>query len=113
MLFSVEMDHVKSGPALTPETGEQFIKEVVLPTIERAAQLVAEKKILAGGPVLGRVALRFIVDVDSLKEVDHIVTSLPLWPLAETQITALIGFDERRAHVQKMLERLASSLKQQ
>jgi muconolactone delta-isomerase len=107
MLFLVELDHVKSGTPLTPEAGAAFIEQIILPTIARGQQLIAEKKILSGGPVLGRVALRFIVEADSLEGVDRIVTSLPLWPLAETRITPLIAFSERGQHVQKLLESLA------
>jgi hypothetical protein len=60
------------------------------------------------GPVLGRVALRFIAQADSLQEIDLIISSLPIWPLAETRVTPLISFDERRNYVQKLLEKLAT-----
>ncbi|HEY2826648.1 MAG TPA: hypothetical protein VGJ04_03525 [Pirellulales bacterium] len=106
MIFLVEIDHVKSGPLLTPETGREFIEQIIFPTIALAEQLVAEKKILAGGPVLGRVALRFIVQADSLQDVDRMVTSLPIWPLAETRITPLIALGDRRDHAKGILERL-------
>ena len=49
MLFLVELDHVKSGAMLTPETGKEFIEKIIFPTLARAEQLVAEKKILARG----------------------------------------------------------------
>jgi hypothetical protein len=111
MLFLVEMDHVKSGPALTPETGRQFIEQIIFPTIVQGTQLLAEKRILAGGPVLGQVALRFIMEADSLGEVDRILTGLPIWPVAETRVTPLISFDERRADAQAIRERLASAPK--
>jgi muconolactone delta-isomerase len=106
MIYLIEIDHVKSGAAPTPETGREFIEQIIFPTIALAEELVAEKKILAGGPVLGRVALRFIVQADSAQDVDRIVTGLPLWPLAETRITPLITFGERRAHAQAILDRL-------
>ena len=48
----VELDHVKSGAILTPEAGRAFIEQIILSTLARDEQL-AEKKILAGGPVLG------------------------------------------------------------
>ncbi len=108
MLFLVELDHVKSGAFLTPEAGRTFIEQVIFPTITRAEQLVAEKKIVAGGPALGRIALRFILDVESLQEADGLISSLPLWPLAETRITPLIAFADRRNSVQSLLGSLAS-----
>ena len=108
MLFLIELDHVKSGTPLTPEAGQAFIEQIIFPTLARAEELVKAKKILAGGPVLGRVALRFIVEADSLPDVDRIITSLPIWPLAETRVTPLIAFSERRQHAQTLLETLTS-----
>ncbi|SRR3989442_259731 len=110
MLFLVELDHVKSGTLSTPEIGRAFIEKIIFPTLARAGQLVKEKKILSGGPVLGRVALRFIMEADSAENVDRMITSLPIWPLAETRVTPLIALDERREHLKEMLERLATVL---
>jgi hypothetical protein len=36
------------------------------------------------------------------------ISSLPLWPAAETRVTPLIAFSERREHVQQLLETLRS-----
>ena len=63
---------------------------------------------MAGGPVAGRIALRFKVETDSLQDIDRIVSSLPIWPVAETRITPLIAFADRRNTVQALLEKLAS-----
>ncbi len=108
MLFLVELDHVKSGSLSTPEAGRAFIEQVIFPTLARAEQLVAEKKIVSGGPVVGRVALRLIIEADSSEQVDRMITSLPLWPVAETRVTPLITFSERRNHVEAVLARLTS-----
>ncbi len=107
MLF-LELDHVKSGVLLTPEAGRAFIEQIIFPTLARAEQLVAEKKILAGGPAVGRIALRFIVEAGSLQDVDRIISSLPLWPLADTRVTPLITFADRRNGVQQLLKSLAA-----
>ena len=109
MLVLVELDHVKSGQLLTPEAGLTFIEKIILPTLARAEELAKEKKILAGGPVVGRMALRFIVEAESLPDVDRMISSLPIWPLAETRVTPLISFADRRNSVQAVLERLVSS----
>ncbi len=82
MLFLVELDHVKSGALLTPEAGRAFIEQIIFPTIARDEQLVANKNILLGGPVVRRVALRSIVEADSSQDVDRIISSLPLWTVA-------------------------------
>jgi muconolactone delta-isomerase len=106
MQFLVELDHVKSGAPLTPDAARSFIEQVIFPTIARAEQLVTEKKILAGGPVAGRIARRFVMEADSASHVDQLVTSLPLWPLADTRVTPLISLGERRQHAQHLLENL-------
>ena len=106
MLFLVELDHVRSGPPAAPEAGLAFIEQVIFPTIARAEQLVAEKKIVAGGPVVGRIALRLIVEAGSVEEADRIVSGLPLWTVAETRVTPLITFEDRRRHVQALRQRL-------
>ena len=108
MLFLVELDHVKSGTMLTPEAGRAFVEQIIFPTIERAEQLIAEGRILAGGPVAGRIAVRFIADVATAKELDQLVTSLPLWTVADTRVTALIDFGDRRAHLQTLLQRMTT-----
>ena len=92
---------------MTPEAGRAFVDGIILPTLARAEQLMAEKTIIAGGPVTGRIALRFIVEADSLPEVDRIVTSLPLWPLAESCVTPLVTVSDRRASVEALIGKLA------
>ena len=94
---------------LTPEAARAFIQQIIFPTLARAEQLMAEKTILAGGPVAGRIALRFIVEAGSLLEVDRIVSSLPIWPLAETRLTPLVGLDDRRKSVEALLGHLAAT----
>lgn len=113
MLFLVELDHVKSGLMPTPEVGRAFIEQIIFPTIARAEQLIAEKKILAGGPVTGQISLRLMLEADSLEDVDQIISSLPLWTVSETRVTPLISFTDRRSHVQMLLERLATKPSQQ
>jgi muconolactone delta-isomerase len=109
MLFLVEIDHVKSGLMPSPEQSRAFIEQVIFPTLARAEQLTAEGKILAGGPVAGQIALRFMVQADSPQEADQIVTSLPLWPLSDTRVTPLIAFGDRRKHVRALLDGLQSA----
>jgi muconolactone delta-isomerase len=108
MLFLVELDRVQSGNMPTPESGQTFIEQIIFPTLARAEEFVAEGKILSGGAVVGRIALRFIIEADSSEHVDRMMTSLPIWPLADVRITPLITFSERREHVQALLESFAS-----
>lgn len=109
MLFLVELDHAKSGALLTPEAGRAFIEQIIYPTLSRGEKLIAEKKILAGGTAVGRIALRFILEADTLQDVDRTISGFPLWPLAETRVTPLVSFSERRSSVQALLEQLEGS----
>ena len=104
MLFLVELDHLKSNQPLTPEAGRTFIEQIILPTLARAEHFTKERKILAGGPVVGRITLQFIVEADSLQDVDRIVSSMPIWPVVETRVTPLIAFADRPNTVQALLE---------
>ena len=104
MKFLVELDQPMSGQPLSAEAERAFVERVVFPTLDRAEQLVREGCILAGGPVAGRVALRFVVDVESAQQLDLLITSLPLWTVAHTRVTPLIEFSDRRAHVSTLLQ---------
>jgi hypothetical protein len=112
MLFLVELDHVKSGTMLMPEAGREFISRIILPTLAISEELLADKKILAGGPVVGRVSLRFILQVDSLQDVDKVLTNLPIWPHADTRATPLVSFGDRRAQVEA-LQNVLSAMRSQ
>jgi muconolactone delta-isomerase len=110
MLFLVELDHVKPTVSITPEAGRAFIERIILPTLARAEQFMAEQKILSGGAVVGRVALRFIVEAESPAHVDQMISSLPVWPMTEARVTPLIALSGRRQHVQQLSESLKSRL---
>ncbi len=106
MLYLVELDHVKSGSPLTPDKARAFVEGIIYPTLAQAEKLVAEKKIVAGGPVAGRIALRIIVDAESPQELDRIVSRLPLWPLSDSRVTPLVAFGDRRESLQALLASL-------
>jgi muconolactone delta-isomerase len=109
MRFLVELDHVKTGQPLTEETARAFIETVIFPTIARAEELAKQGRIVAGGPVAGRIAIRFIADVETPQQLDQLITSLPLWQVAETRVTPLIEFADREAHIQTLLQRIMKS----
>ncbi len=106
MKFLVELDHSKTGQPLTQDSARSFIEGIIYPTIARAEQLIQEGRIVAGGPVAGRIALRFIADVETVQQLDQIVSSLPLWTVADTRVTPLVDFSDRRAHIQALFQRM-------
>jgi hypothetical protein len=67
---------------------------------------------IAGGTVSGAVALDLIVNADSARGLDEVITSLPVWPLRETTITPLTMFNDRRQAVLAIRERLATQVRE-
>jgi hypothetical protein len=104
MKFLVEMDHSKTGQRLNDAAARAFVDEVISPTLDRAQALVKQGCILAGGPVAGSIALRFIAEVESTQHLDELVSSIALSSVAYTRVTALIEFGDRRPHVQALLQ---------
>jgi len=48
-----------------------------------------------------------IVQVESAEQLDELLTSIPLWAEAETNVTPLIEFSDRRAHVLTLLQHVS------
>lgn len=94
-----------SRPA-NPQEGAVFIEQFILPTLELCKKLEAEKKIVAGGPLSGAIALSLIVSAESEQELDKVISSLPVWPLMETTVTPLSTFDVRMQMVRTRLQQL-------
>ena len=106
MQYLVHLKLSSSARPMTPEDGIAFIEQFIFPTLELCKKLQEEKKIAAGGPVNGAVALALIVNVESAKELDDLITSLPVWPRMETEVTPLTTFDARRQSLAARLEAL-------
>jgi len=90
----------------TPQEGIVFIEQFILPTLDLCKRLESEKKIVAGGPLSGAIALSLIVSVESVQELDELIASLPVWPRMETTVTPLSTFDVRIQAVRSRLEQL-------
>ncbi|HET7208596.1 MAG TPA: muconolactone Delta-isomerase family protein [Terriglobales bacterium] len=88
------------------QEGAVFIEQFILPTLELCKKLEAERKIVAGGPLSGAIALSLIVSAESVQELDKVITSLPVWPLMETTVTPLSTFDVRMQAVRARLQQL-------
>lgn len=79
----------------SPQEGIVFIEQVILPTLELCKEFEAEKRIVAGGPLSGAIALALIVSAESAQELEDVISSLPVWPRMETTVTPLTTFDGR------------------
>ena len=106
MQYLVQMKLVPQGRPTTTEEGTAFIEQFIFPTLELCKKLQDEKKILAGGPMSGAIGLALIVNADSARELDDLVTSLPVWSRMETDLTPLTTFEGRADTLLPRLERL-------
>ena len=106
MQYLVELRLASSSRAISPSEGIAFIEELVFPTLERCTKLLEQKRILAGGPMSGAVALALIVTAESARELDDLITSLPLWPRMETQVIPLTTFEGRKQSLLARLDQL-------
>lgn len=106
MQFLIEMKLVDSGRPTTALEGQVFVEQLVFPTLERCARLVEEKRIVAGGPMSGRIGIALVVEVASPQEVDELLASLPLWPRMDTTVVPLTSFGDRRSALLPRLDEL-------
>jgi muconolactone delta-isomerase len=106
MQYLVQLRLSSSTRPTTREDGIAFIEQFIFPTLELCKKLQEEKKILAGGPLSGAVALALIVNAESARELDGLITSLPVWPRMETEVTPLTTFDDRASTLRPRVEAL-------
>ena len=88
---------------MSREAGLALFEEYIHPTLDLCKKLQDGKKILAGGPISGTIGLVLIVQADSTKELDDLVTSLPVWPRMDTTITPLSTFEDRTLSIRRRL----------
>lgn len=84
--------------------GRAFIENYILPTLAHCERIMEEKKIIAGGPRSGAVALSLIVEAATVGELDELITSLPVWPRMETSVIPLTTFEDRRRSILALYE---------
>jgi muconolactone delta-isomerase len=104
MQYLVQMKLVAPARPATAEQGAAFIEQIIFPTLELGKQLHAEGRIVAGGPMSGTIGLAFIVKAENAEELDGLITSLPVWPRMETEVTPLSTFDARAQALRPRLE---------
>ena len=109
MRFLVTIDGSDVGVAMPPERLIQQMDQMVIPGIEQLAQWEQEGRIHGGGYTAARGGV-FVIDVDSIDEVDQLVTSLPHWGLVKIDVKPLISnsalLERARAIRQRLQERV-------
>jgi hypothetical protein len=106
--FLVRLSLSSEARPNTKAEGLAFIEDFIFPTLKHCVELQKERKIIAGGPESGSVALALIVETASAAELDAVITSLPVWPRMETTVTLLTTFEDRRRSVEAVLELVKS-----
>ena len=112
MQYLVQLKLSSSARPTTKVDGIAFIEQYIFPTLELCKKLQQEKKILAGGPLSGTVALALIVNAESARELDDLITSLPVWSRMETEVTPLTSFDGRMQSLLPRLENLKAQARE-
>jgi muconolactone delta-isomerase len=95
MQYLIQLRRGSSARPTSEKEGIDFIEKFIFPTLEQCKNVQEEKKILAGGPISGAISLVLIVNAESARELDDLITSLPIWPRMETQVIPLTTFDGR------------------
>ena len=104
MQYLVQMKLADTVRPRSPQDSIAFIEQYVFPTLEVCEKLLEEKKIVAGGPLGGAIALAVIVSAESIQELDHVLESLPIWPMMQTTVIPLTSFAGRRDAGRRRLE---------
>ena len=111
MKYLVTMELIGTPPVASPQQAVQFMEQMVIPETETMMKLEAERKILAGGHMVGRRGGAFIMETASNEELNRLLMSLPLWHLCKVEVTPLGSFEDQAAQVRQQLERLKAALK--
>ena len=98
MRFLLDIDGSNVGVGMSPEQITQIREQMVVPGVEKLAQWEQEGRIYGGGFTGARGSV-FVIEADSIEEVDRIVTSLPHWGLVKVDVKPLISMSH-------MLERI-------
>lgn len=89
MLFLLECE-VKGA---VPQPQEQFL-EIGMKNVETLIHYKKQGKIVAGGAMAGRKGSYAIFDVDSIEELQRLVTQLPMFPFMEVELIPLISWEQ-------------------
>ena len=89
---------VKGVPPVPPE---QFFK-LAEKQVETLISYKRQGKILAGGIIAGRKGSYAIWDVDSIEELQRLVTQLPMFPFGENEFIPLISYEQALESVKRL-----------
>ena len=105
MRFLITIDGSNVGVGMPPERIAQVRQQMVTPGVEKLAQWEQEGKIHGGGFTGARGSV-FVIEADSIEEVDQLVTSLPHWGLVKVDVKPLISMNSMLERARAMSQRL-------
>jgi len=109
MRFLVTIDGSAVRVGMPPERLGQVMNQMVIPGVEKLAQWEQEGRIHGGGYTAARGNV-FVIEADSVEEVDQLVTSLPHLGVVKVEVKPLIShgalLERARAMGQRLQERV-------
>ncbi|MGH2370108.1 MAG: muconolactone Delta-isomerase family protein [Chloroflexota bacterium] len=109
MQYLVITDSITVDLQVPPQAVAALIEGQVIPTLQRLAQLLQERRILAGGLPAGLRQFAFIVEAGSNDELTELVESLPLWGQLKWTITPLESWEHHAAFIQRTADQLKAA----
>ena len=101
--YLVEMTFAPFASLPSPAELSAFAEKMALPTLEACRALSESGRIAAGGPALGAIGFHFIARADSPQDLEEMLSSLPLWPRAQTRVVPLGSFEGRAGRLRGRL----------
>ncbi len=87
----VTIDGTQWSIGMPPEQVRTLQRELVLPSLEKLNQWQQEGRI-HGGILPAERAGAFVMEGDSIEEIESLLVSLPFWGLLKMQVRALVPF---------------------
>jgi hypothetical protein len=106
--YLVEMTFAPFATLPAPAEVAAFAEKMALPTLEACRALAESGQIAAGGPALGAIGFHFIARAASPEDLEAMLSSLPLWPRAQTRVVPLGTFQGRLETLRRRLSQLSS-----
>src|ERR1700761_4801153 len=95
MKFLVQLNIIPQARPKNNDEGKVLFRNLIQPTLTQCQKLEEQGTILAGGPISGTIGLALVIKAETVKELDQLVSSLPVWPVMETTVTPLTTFADR------------------
>lgn len=99
----VQMKTVPQARPASQREGVAFFQESIRPALELSKKLQDERKIAAGGPISGTIGIALIVNQQSPRELDDLLTSRPVWTRMETEVAPFTTFADRGLSIERRL----------